>query len=273
MPLQLAGLLLAGTLLVAGCTGKSHSSTSTTNPTNTMGTTSSCLDCGGHVEPPRAHGSIEFNDCLAYFTGFVADTNKMQALLPTGYSPAPTAANIESVGLDFRICDSVVVNNQTVIRNVGMAMVGAVVNVPPGVHDAGRTDGYAFELIVTSPEVQTAFQQHGFNAKLGTVQLTAANQTIEGHVGLGGAPLYDLMAAGDTGTGALPTTDLLRIHQSDGSHRVWFNMTNNDKHSELTDGEVLTVHGGAIQQLSITGDIGLNNSQIAQGSAKYDFST
>ncbi|MCA1811143.1 MAG: hypothetical protein LC623_03920, partial [Halobacteriales archaeon] len=94
---------------VSGCFGHSTKTTETSSTSSsTTPSQSPTTDCqppscnqGGEKPPqPALPRRFELNDCHAYYVGFVADTGKMAALLPSGYSPKPTAATAQQAALD-----------------------------------------------------------------------------------------------------------------------------------------------------------------------------
>jgi hypothetical protein len=171
----------------------------------------------------------------------------MAALLPSGYSPKPAAGTAEQAALDVFSCQSLVIDNQTVIRDYSMAYVLSAVNPPSDVSSTSQPNSYVFDLIVNNVTAQKAWEEAGFKAKLGTISVQASGQNIQGTISIDGTAIYQFQAAGDTNPSPPPAPGTARIHQSDGTTKSWAGENFTDLSSVGAAGQ-LTDHGGVVEK-------------------------
>jgi hypothetical protein len=247
-------LLLVASVALSGCFGKGKTSVTTDSSTTTSApstSTTSIPTCDspsscGQVKPKQPHAKFELNDCTGFWMAYVADSDKIASKLPSGYTPQPLVGNVESVPLHVYQCDSMVADNRTVIRDFRIAYVIASVNVPPEVADPNQRDVYVLELIVNNATAAKLWQDEGFAAQVGTIEVQVSGQTIQGSVAVGGSPLYGIQGGGQTQPSSTNTSDHIRLHQDQTGQRHWISANSTYANTDYGSVGVLSIHGGAV---------------------------
>lgn len=247
-------LAMAFALSVAGCSSKPQTPTSSpaTSQTSPARPTEQPTPSGA---PPVAKTvfphRFSFNTCTVYHTAFLADYAKLSASLPPGFTPNPTAPEVELIGLDAYVCSTAVLDNETVVRDFRMSMVGASVNAPAATKSPGGSDYYLFELVTNNAAACAKWKLEGFPCALGDVQGSGAGNQLQIHVSAAGSPLYDVQGGGQMQPAPPNATFSTRIHWVGNLHDNWgdFNSTTTSAGGAGT-ADALTTHGGAIDQLT-----------------------
>jgi hypothetical protein len=216
------------------------------------------------------------NDCFGYATHVTAEASKVKALLPEGYSPNPVAGSSFVQGnLNLFSCDSIVLDNQTVVKNFQISEFWVPALVPSSVASPDpttRPDFYVLELIVNSQTVADAFAQLGFSALMGQIDDQSSPPAVQYHVFRGGMDVYDYIGGGEA-TASQPGafTEPGRLHQVNAGHSVWANVTDTVLLSYVGNAGTLAAHGGAVMQSSSGGTMAVQTG-IVQGREVREFS-
>jgi hypothetical protein len=242
---------------LAGCSSHGPSSPSggpATDGSGPGGDGGSGNGTGGTGGVPTGPGGplglrLDMNDCHAAYVGFVADAAKLASLLPKGYTPAPDAPGVEQAALDVFECASLVIDNQTVVKDFRLEYVLASVHPPEDL--ATSSDGYVFELTVNHPAAQAAWAAAGFDAHLGSLELDVEGQTVQGSVTRDGQVVDAFQGAGETEPSSTPQQSLSRVHFADGSgRRAWVDIGREDTYTQAGAPVLIATGGGAVEAVA-----------------------
>lgn len=157
-------------LLLAGCGSKPGNLDPTTSPTTsaptsttTTSTPTPCLSCPDNRTLAR-HETAAFLECAATYNSIAVEKDKLQALLPTGYT-VDWATPVVTMGAEYESCNALVLDNTTVIKPLSF-LAAAVAVVPPSRLASSHTDAYLFEWLLSNATAVEWLRAAGFPAKL-----------------------------------------------------------------------------------------------------------
>lgn len=217
-PMLLALALVA--VVLSGClSGDGDQPDPSASPTPPIGTPTPSLTptptptpcdepCPSPVPPVRR---IDFNDCSAYFALVFIPRDRLLEIMPEGYEPPPGA--LIDVFSTIASCTTAVLDNATVINDVGLWVMNVRTTPPQEVEHANRTDVYALEILTDAPDVALAMGQHGIDVGLVT---TAWEEDASGQLTIeidGQDREYALMVPLPGSLDPAPLDDLGRYHQ------------------------------------------------------------
>ena len=189
----------------------------------------------------------EFLDCRAIAIMVFADRQKMEDSLPPGFAAASVVPGFSDVNLEIYACAAVVIDNQTVLKEVTLAGVWVFVKGPPGVDDPGLIDLYSLELFTDSLFLRDLLVAHGVPAQLATIQLTDVGPGQEAAlVEIPGQLRYDGTVLSDEGSHGRDVAPLQRKHHHLFRDRpAWFYLnTTHYQNAEYPRAVVLEASGG-----------------------------
>lgn len=274
-------IALCALLVISGCFGNGNGGppdvgeSSTTQSSSEPRPPDHCP--GGRAPPcasPEINGTItrrlELLDCLIFIVIYPADGAKLQAQMPPGYTfaqgPVPTA------GLDTYVCESVVIDNATVVHDFRWYSVSGGAAVPEEARSPDGRDIYNWEMCMNLPEIQEIFRGAGFAICNGTVEATIGDKTLGLKFYQGGVLTYDYQGAGQAGNGSVYFPESLRFHHYNGQNATWFDEKTDPYNPSLGESGPLIVHGGLISQVMLPpGDATVAHSGIGRGRFSIEF--
>jgi hypothetical protein len=237
------------------------------------------LQCSTSESPPCSEPELngtqvrrlELLDCQTFFMFLPADGDKLQAMMPPGYTF--TRPFLPTVSLDSFVCQSAVIDNATVVRDFRWYSLSGGAKVPDKVQSPDGRDLYFWEVCMNLPEVQEMFRSAGFNVCNGTV---AAEITMNRLLGLkfyqAGVLTYDYQGAGEGGNGTVAFPESVRVHHYNGSSATWFDMKTDRHDSSLGEAGPFAVHGGVISPVMLNpSEVTVAHSGIGRGRFSIEF--
>ncbi|MEA3191079.1 MAG: hypothetical protein QOD77_1661 [Thermoplasmata archaeon] len=203
--------LLVLALLVAGC-GTPTDSTDSTSTTDTTTTDQP-------LPPPPCCPEAKVRElqlaCTAFYGAFQADGERVAARLPPGYT-AGTGPAIRTQVVLFS-CESITLDNTTVLRDVHLMTVPVPVG-PPNAVDGEFADVYSLETATDNPALAAVLNSWGFASVNATFAWDESSPlaalSLESD-----AFAYDLQLAGEGSTGNDPFQSEVRYQSGTGT---WF---------------------------------------------------
>lgn len=193
-------ILLVALLLVSGCTKPTESPPEPTTPTTPTTTTTY-----PPYEPPVVDNRTldpwqlqpELVRCDYLPALFPVKRSDVQARLPPGYE-ANSFATDEDVIVGFITldCESIIVDNETVIPAVKLGLVGTSVKVNETMAGDADANGYLFELFVTNETIHRIFLAAGQPSIYGVIQVSGPDGNVAIEVMANDQPWYSLGIAG-----------------------------------------------------------------------------
>jgi hypothetical protein len=277
-------LLLVLLLLTAGCLGgKSQGDGGdppepSTSSQSSSGTNAPAQCPSGESPPcsgPELNGTqvrrLELLDCQTFWMFYPADGQKLQALMPPGYSFAQ--GTLPTAGLDAFVCQSVVIDNLTVVHDFRWYAASGLARVPDEARSPDGTNGYHWETCMNLPEVQDVFRSAGFKVCNGTI---AAEITMGNVLGLkfyqSGVLTYDYQGGGQGGNGTVHFPESIRTHHYNGHNTTWLDQKTDNYNPSIGEAGTLMVHGGLISQVMLNpGEATVAHSGIGRGRFSIEF--
>jgi hypothetical protein len=188
--------------------------------------------------------SARFLSCDGIKGDIAMEAWAAQAALPPGYGSSGTpGASLQGVIVLW--CDSVVFDNRTVERSVGLAVVEIPVTAPADAQAEGIENVYAAEVVSSSAVVAERLASVGFPVMLGSVQLSSDTVQASAEVAAPGLR-YVLTAHGNTDPEGLPSSKVVRWHHAQGPVHRWANVTSEGPFSDLVMAGQLEAQGGVL---------------------------
>lgn len=274
-------IALCALLLISGCFGNGNGGPPDVGESSNTQSSSeprpSELCPGGRTPPcasPDINGTItrrlELLECQTFWMFYPADAEKLQALMPPGYTFAQGA--LPTVGLDAFICSSVVIDNSTVVRDFQWYAVSGAAGVPDEVKSPDGIDLYHWETCMNLPEVQQIFRSAGFKVCDGAVEAVIVEKALALKFYQAGVLTYDYQGAGQAGNGSVYFPESLRFHHYNGENATWFDEKTDPYSPSLGEAGPILVYGGLISQVMLPpGDATVAHSGIGRGRFNIEF--
>jgi len=253
---------LIALLLASGCmshngaeTKASISTTSATSLTSTTDGPSTSTGLSGHPNStnrspvPGHQHTMSLASCYSVATLYLGDRAKMQALMPSGYvvmgtGPATTA------GTAMDICQTVILDNRTILHDVGFAVTSVVLDQAPANKSATGSNAFIFETFATSPNLTAWLQDRGFAATFAKIGIS--NSTAEEATVVSNDVNYDFKTGPDAGNRSPVIEQDYRRHVASGQRQTWADVKQFAAVTQAYGPLAATFTGGALSAISPT---------------------
>lgn len=197
--------------------------------------------------PPTAPvAMMDFLDCADTTFSFQVSRDAVEARLPPGYE-VDGSAPVVTTGLVVAHCAQVVIDNTTVLADVGIASVNTNVMPPANVSGPSR-NAFKIEFVSDNRTFVDLLNAQGIPAIYGTVQILVTTLQGEAHVAVEGLPWYDLQFTGEVEPNSPATEWTTRFHSWNGTTPVWMDEELTQSQSGTFGPTAATLGGGFLAE-------------------------
>lgn len=269
--------LLVAILLFSGCTQPAQDDVEPTTPTTP--TTSTTYP---PYEPPVVGNRTldpwslepELTNCLHFPMVFEVDRAKVQSRLPEGYQ-AGTGTTDETVlvGLTILSCESIILDNQTVISPYQLAMVRVRVEVNETLAGDFEVNSYLFEIFSSNETVHKLFLAAGLPSILATIEVSGSMGQHAALVRTEAGTWYDAELTGGVAPPPDPESRKARYHHRPGQGpAAWIDFNSTGQESSDAAAVALQTQRGFIHDVRLANTPSLAGlSNVADLGAKLRF--
>jgi len=191
-------------------------------------------------ETESAPHTMELTGCTGMNTAWAGDQEKLQGLLPDGYVSSGIGPLV-TVGTDWQACARVLLDNVTLLEDVGLVLTSARLDDVPANRTQGK-DAYLYEAFTTSEALAAWLRERGFSAEVGKVSC-AAGPSATCMVEAANAT-YTFQTGPDIDRGPSEFDLSFRLHHSKEGHRVWADFVVSEERRQGLTAVEGTVAGG-----------------------------
>ena len=246
-----AAIVLVLVLSLSGCASRMAPVSS---PTSSLPTT---LASPGPTLPPTINRSAdlfalkpEMVGCQFFGIALQISPEDVQSRLPPGYkadglaSPATDQVNIEA-----HRCDSLIINNETVVSAISWVQTVARVQVNETLSKGADYQFYALEMFVSNQTLASLFAALGFNATLANLGLKTTDSISTLTVSVGANLWYE--AEGTNGLGRPVNHSYLeRYHQMpEGNGPRWISRNHTYAFPGIPGEGAVRITGGVLHSM------------------------
>lgn len=204
-------LLALGALLAAGCLGAGDA----------PGPDPGSPGPGPEPPAPPSPWSLrpEMVGCTNVLASHLLERGMVQALLPPGYEAMawPPASPTAQFNLEHFACDTILLDNQTVVKDGRFAIALTLVQAPPGAGSQDALNSYAFEAFTDEPLLADLLARLGAPVRLADLAVGPEATRIA----VDGVAWYSTTSQGPSDHG--PTSPLpAKHHFAAGGAHAWF---------------------------------------------------
>jgi len=196
---------------------------------------------------------LGFVDCSGIGGNVVVSSDQANQQLPHGYALDSITTGVTQLGVDFEVCRSIALDNQTVRKDVTLGEVQIPV-IPPANVTAPGSNLYVAEFIVSDSALLERLTQSGFSCRLGTFSFANDGKTFTGTV-KGEGFQYSITETGNSDPNGVPDKSAYRLHHFSNGHPFWLNETRSGPTSQTSTGGYLQAQGGILGLLAPTNGI------------------